>query len=704
MGNISFGNLTTNNTQLPPELLKRAESQENFTALNKEKLKQDTVEIASKASEKAKENVKDNFIFRILKNLGVEEPKKFLKSLAYTTITIVGIAVFGNKMSNKFADWGLKCDEILQGDGFKWARNASKKLGNIKNNISNFFKKSKTINDITSTLSDSTKKLRAKIPMAKSQCAGPKFQFSCAVIESMQGIFYGKTKNIAQQFAKNIQIDGTNITSKKLDKDFIRKMILANGDELEKFKARISGADSSAFIKAIEDIKSSSEGLLEKLIGKDNVKKAFETIIEDNARDRVEFADKFSENIRKLHGTNGAPATNKELLNFFKKIQKGEGEFADCKDILMCHGIDDWTFTNLIDKVYSKISGGKHISRANLGSTLIKYNAVSGKLADSAIGKFVQGFPTISTESISNHVCDMAAVNMIVFPSFISLFNNVQDAPKEQKGATLANNFITDVGHITLVIPAAAGLTYGLASLSNMEGKTLLSKGIKAIGNVFALGLKNVNKGTSLNKIGNKLKGFGGGALRFVMIMFVFSNLISKPIQKLTNKIFGKPYDPEEAEKERQLEEAKKQIIPELGITQGELLEKMQNNPEAVAKLQTDAKLAQTIAQNPKALLDLLDNKPVQYIEPKPTPASQGIILSPANQKAIQKTNQMQKTNITQAASTQTSKQTSQDTATYIPSSTFSTPVYSMSQEQTNEYNALMAKSDKLIQKAERYI
>ena len=710
MSSISFGNLSTNNKQTTPELEKRLQSQENFTAVDTEKLKQDTVELASKATEQ----VKDNFVFRILRNLGVEDPKKFVKSVIYTIIAVAGVAILGNKMSNKFADLGLKCDEILQSDKFKWARNLGEKMQAGKNKISGFFKKSKTIEDLTNTLKEPTKKLRAINPWAKSQCAGPKFQFSCAVIESMQGIFYGKTKNIAQKFAKNIQIDGASVGAGKLDKDFIRKMLLSSGDELEAFKARISGADKDKFINAIESAQKSSKGLLTTLIGKDNVEKALRTIVEDNAPDRVQFADEFSENIRKLHGRDGAPATNKELLDFFKTIQKGEGEFADCKDILMCHGMDDWTFTNLIDNVYSKISGGKHFSRANLGSTLIKYNAVSGKLADSAMGKFVQGFPTIFSESVSNHVCDMAAINMVVVPSFISLFNNVQEAPKEQKTATLVNNFITDVGHITVVIPAAAGLTYGLASLSNLEGKTLLSKPLKAIGKISALGLdKTANEAAKsmrwlskdfFKKFANSAARWGGGALRFAMVMLVFSSLISKPIEKLVQKIFGKPYDKEEVEKQRQLEEQKKQVIPELGITQGELMEKMEKNPSAMQRLQADAKLAYTIEKNPKLILDLLDGKDVQYIEPKPTPASQGTILSPANKNRIgNQTNLASDASIKPKAN-QVSNSNRVDSATYIPSSQFNASKSSLSPEQLSEYNALMLKADKALKAAEKYI
>lgn len=733
MSNISFGNITAQKEYINPEIEKRNQSQENFGAtIDKEKLKQDTVEIATKAEQQ----VKDNFVFRIMRNLGVKEPKKLLKSIAYTFIAVAGVAIFGNKMSNKFADLGLKADDMLQGDGFKWARNIGSKIKTTKTNVGKFLKShSKTIDDITTTLKNPAKKLSAENPWAKAQCSGAKYQFASAVVESMQGIFYGWQKDVVN---KNIKlVKGTN--GKNFNFGFLLKLtkeIAMNFKNKADLTDLLSKSDTDladlitqgkisqellAFIKSIDlsDVNNSNflddifansqkdKTLLFKLLG-DNSKaiEAYKGIIQDNLEDRVVFVEKFTKNIRKANGN----ADNKQLLALFKEIQNGE--FANderTKDILMYHGADNWYFTNKIDKLGHKIFGDKwkNVSRANLGSTLIKYNAVSGDLADSALGKFIQGFPTIFTESVSNHVCDMALMNMIVVPSFIGLFNNVQDAPKEQKGATLVNNFMSDVGRITIVTPAAAGITYGLASLKNLEGKGIISKCLKLVGKVvgFGLGNKNVNPTTFLGKAGKWLKGFVGGSFRLYLIMFALSGLISKPLEKLIAKIFGKPYDKEEVEKQKQLEEQKKQIIPELGITQGELMEKIEKNPQAMQRLQGDEKLAQTIAQNPKALLDLLDNKEVQYIEPKPTPASQGTILSPANKSKISNsTNAINKKQTKNKEEKQSPKTVYVDSATYIPSSDFIAPQSSLSPEQLSEYNSAMDRADKALKAAEKYI
>ena len=87
----------------------RYESEENFTALDKEKLKQDTVEIASRA----KDNANDNFVFRTLRNFGVDDPKKFLKSVGLSVLTVILVAITCNKASNPARKLGHSIDNFL---------------------------------------------------------------------------------------------------------------------------------------------------------------------------------------------------------------------------------------------------------------------------------------------------------------------------------------------------------------------------------------------------------------------------------------------------------------------------------------------------------------------------------------------------------------------------------------------------------------
>ena len=725
MSNVSFGNLTTNNSQINPELQKRIESQENFTAIDTEKLKQDTVEIASKAGEQ----VKDNFVFRILKNLGVEDPKKFLKSVGLTALTVAGFALLGNKTSKHTAQLGITIDNFIQNGKGKWIGEFGEKISKGIKKVTKPIKNIPLVGEISEALSKN--KIKAKNPMARAQCSGIVYQFSCAVIESMQGIFYGRQKDIAKNFTKKGASElltfikngkSHNVDFKKAfefvkaistsgkTKDDLTNLAKKPANELAQMVADgtisksllecLQGMDfntpaAGKFIDEVLDRAEKDKEILKKLIGNIDLEDTFKTIILDDANDRVEFASNLTKNIKKAQGI----TDNQRLLDFLKNVQEGKVD-SEFQDILMCHGMDSWGLTNWIDKLGHKIRGDKwkNVSRANLGSALIKFNSVNGDLATTAAGKFVQAAPTIVTESISNYVCDAAAINAVVIPSFISLFNSVQEAPKEQKAATLASSFASDIGSLTVVMPTAGAITYGIANLSKLKGNGILKTPLKWIGNLFAMGLKPNSK--ALSKV-------AGGAFRFAMIMFVFSSMISKPIEKLVQKIFGKPYNKEEAEKAKQLEEQKKQIIPELGITQGELMEKMQKNPAAMQRLQADPKLAYTIEQNPKAILDLLDGKEIQYIEPTPTPASQGVILSPANKNRINNKINMTPTSETKMNSTNVAEkqqETVVDNATYIPSSEFVAPKSTMSVQQQSEYDAMMIKADKYLKAAEKYI
>ena len=91
------------------ELQNRMGSKENFGAIDKEKIKQDTIELANKT----KENAKENFIFRGLRNLGVNDPKKLLISCGLTLVTIVGFATLGKKTLPKMSELGIKLDDTL---------------------------------------------------------------------------------------------------------------------------------------------------------------------------------------------------------------------------------------------------------------------------------------------------------------------------------------------------------------------------------------------------------------------------------------------------------------------------------------------------------------------------------------------------------------------------------------------------------------
>ena len=113
-------------------------------------------------------------------------------------------------------------------------------------------------------------------------------------------------------------------------------------------------------------------------------------------------------------------------------------------------------------------------------------------------------------------------------------------------------------------MPLAFGATYKLATLGNLEGKTWLTKALKAPGKIFNLGLKQYGKDGKVLEEGAKtfgktFKNGCGHVLRFALIMGVFASLFGKPISALIHKIFGKPYDSTEDDARKAQEKQLKQ-------------------------------------------------------------------------------------------------------------------------------------------------
>ena len=97
-----------NSINYSPNEVKLSPSQsESFSAIDKEKLKKDTVELTQNT-------VKENFIFRILRDtFGIKDPKKCLNSIFLTAVATIGVATLGNKSVKFMANMGLKVDDFL---------------------------------------------------------------------------------------------------------------------------------------------------------------------------------------------------------------------------------------------------------------------------------------------------------------------------------------------------------------------------------------------------------------------------------------------------------------------------------------------------------------------------------------------------------------------------------------------------------------
>ncbi len=643
MNTINFTNNIQSNS-LSSEVNKRLENKENFTAINKEQLKQDVAEF----QEKAQDHAKENFISQTLKNIAPKDVKKFAISLTATLATVVGLAILGNKSSNKMAQLGLQLDDFLLNQ--KWYQSISGFFKKGKDGIVKTLRKSKTIDNIMDTF---------KNRPAKAKC-----DFSRGYGRGFVSIF-------------------------SLTPVDILKKAFANMDEskqLESLKKLVGDKKASIFSEFLQ--------------GKSK------TIL-----DNKDFCTKLTEAIKE----NFNLKSNADLLNFFKALQNGKYQNTDFSELINVNMTEKglgslagaWWPVNIIDSIGSKISKGKwkNIGRGNLGDSMIKFNVVNGSLAKTAPAKLLQQAITIPTESISNFVNDKSGMGAFLCIPIMSLYNNVQDAPKEKRAATIADDYVGTMGNIAISTPLAYGATYALASLKNLNNKQgFLAKPLKLIGEFFGMGLDRYKDGvlkTVEKSWRNVIPRYLGGALRFGLIMFAFSPFFSKPIKSAINKIFGKPYDANEAAKEKQLQEQRNTVIPELGITQGELNDKIEANPDAVAKLQKDPMLLREIQKDPKKILDILDGKEIQT-KPKDK------LLSPANLNLTKNTNNKRelfndKQQVQQEQQVQSEEYKIKDTATYIPSSEF-TVKPTLNDIQIQEYQRLMNDSDKILKKAEKYI
>lgn len=679
-----------NNYQMQnPQLRQRMQAEANFGAIDREKLKQDTAEFSEKTNQKVQENIDENGFVKASKKIIPDNAKKFLKSLGLVLLTTVGLAVLGNKSMVGMAKAGQSVDDFLTNK--KWY-----------NAISNFFGKQKT--RLTTALSNNKGTLGDIYDTFKNRKATQKSDF---------------TRGYGKGFLSIFSLTPPDILKKKLDK--------------------------------IPDIQSQIKALTP-LLGEDGAQKIHGMLYGKNIENK-KICDALTDIIDTRFGCNNSKT---ELLKVFEAMRNGEKmcdaagnlvDFSEFMDIKMKDNakglkklspmrlIGDWWPANIIDTIGGKIGGNNwtkgagHHFKGNLGDSLIKYNVVNGSMAKTGLGKFVQKSIIIPSESISNFGNDKSGLGaLLCLGMMLPMFNSVQDAPKGQKAATVADDFVGTIGSIAVATPMAFATTYGLATLGNLKGEKLPAKILRGIGKFFNMGLdryakngKDIIKGSE-----NLIPRTAGGALRFILIMFVFSRMFSKPIYGLIHKIFGKPYDKAEAEQQKASEEQKNTIIPELGITQGEFLEKIQKNPKAIEQLQNNPQIIQKLEQNPKLLLDCLDGKDIteelnqiQIKQPDLSQANADLIKRKEQNRtnAVNPQNGQNSTNMTNNSLNKIKDNTSEkqevpedfdlaslDNVTYIPSSDFTASSNVYTETQTKEINDALSKADKALARAEKFL
>lgn len=452
--------------------------------------------------------------------------KKILTTTLLTLGTIVGLAALGNSSSNFMATAGQKVDDYLLDK--KWYKSFEKGLKTSKDKVSDFLFKNKnqTIKNTAIDLKETLTQRHAQptLDMARGYGRGFSSIFGLTPVEVLR-------------------------------------------NSLTKIEKETPG----------QAIKS-----LEKLVGKEKAAEYFEKLVSGGTiADNKVFCEELTEVIAKNFGAKDASGKvdTKKLLNIFKDLQKGKVnnvDFSVFTQVKMSSGgimglISDWWPVNIIDNIGNKVSGvfGKkwnNIGRGNLGDSLVKFNAVNGTLAKTKAGSFIQQSITVPTESISNFVNDKSGMGVLLGLSVAGLYNSVQDTPKEKRASLVANDYLGTIASIAITTPLAFKTTYALASLKNLEGKNWLTKGLKGIGKFFGLGHNQIGlDGKMIEQNGNsiltKLGKTGGHILRFALIMFVFNSLFDKPIKKCIHKIFGKPYDPAEENKELQKQQVAENMV-----------------------------------------------------------------------------------------------------------------------------------------------
>ena len=382
-----------------PELQRRLESQENFTGYTTDRLKEDAVEIGNKA----KKEVKKNWIVKALNDIGVEDPKKLFTSIGLVIATTIGLAFLGNKMSNKTADFGLKVDEFAKNS--KIYQGISNFFKSGKDKTVDFLKKFKTTNNILETF--------------KTNRARQKF-------DPVRG--YGKG------FVSIFSLTPPDILKHAFEKS-AKKM--ANGGKVKD-----------------EQLIEAGKNIMKKLVGEQKASDLAEAVVKGKLNKngiKIEGNKELCEAISNAMRSHlGCEKDNQKFLDALKGLQKGEfnGEKipeligVDMTDKSLMGPISAWWPVNIVNSIGKKIRGDKWkgFARGNFGDSMVKFNVVNGSLAETKLGSLAQQITTIPCESISNFVNDKSGLGFFLCAMYVGLFNNAQDAPKGKKVATVADD------------------------------------------------------------------------------------------------------------------------------------------------------------------------------------------------------------------------------------------------------------------------
>ena len=219
-----------------------------------------------------------------------------------------------------------------------------------------------------------------------------------------------------------------------------------------------------------------------------------------------------------------------------------------------------------------------------------------------------------------------------------------------------------------------------------------------------------------------------GGLLRFGLVMFALSPLLSKPIKWVVNKIFGKPYDAE-AEKKEQAKKAQEEAVknnPFTKMTEQELYTLLNKNKDAMEKAQNDPKLMQELTSDPQKLYDFLQTgaqdydkaqanaKPSEMFEKYKnnlqngaTPNIQPSINPQPNTPLNNSTGLNNNMNLSMpepSVQVQNENTVKEPERSYVPSSAPASDVVQAQKAQDEKFNALIQDMDKTANEYSKYL
>lgn len=475
--------------------------------------------------------------------------------------------------------------------------------------------------------------MRGEQTMAQTQIKGSKFEACDEITDALQGILNGGKEPTG--FGKVVA--------------WIRKPFLAVGEHIgyvKKGGLRFEG----------------EEGLRNLIEQSGNGNKADELI---------DLLKKYNENSSDMELKFKVKDEFMPVLKDFFGINK-EGNITE-----IMNGAKNTDFTQRI------CPGLTH--EVNMLNAVKNMMILDGQGAKTPLGRGAQKFLLKAVEAPTNGIMSRSKIGLIMaLGIYFGIVNKIQKAPKGEKVSTAADEVSSDIGAY-MMLPVNASLMYGLASFKNLGLSTEQIKNYRtklkdlninykeAASKVDKQGIikefKNLRKTTYANgkwwqKIlripgqimafglekgpgQTKVRGFLGGALRCITMLFVLSPLLIKPIRKVTSKIFGETTEmknekQEKAEKkaqkqqEKELRKLQKQN-PTIPMSEEELTQKLLENPAVLQKLQNDPQLLEQVSNNPELLMQMLNESQAQQAQPQ-----QAAQVQPQVQPQVQQTPQVQ--------------------------------------------------------------